>query len=135
MGLLLATLLAAPLVGPFVAPLAVEQHPKHVLDMHEAQDVIDGAAKDRDARALGGGKGAQNFVERSFDAEEMKIGARNHDFADLNLAKFDGAEDDFFFAGGEQAAFACLLDLDLQLFGGMRDTVARLGIDAHGFDN
>src|SRR5882762_5694914 len=65
----------------------------------------------------------------------MQVGARNHDFANLDLAEFDGAEDDFFFAGGEQAAFASLLNLDLEFFGGVSDPVAGLGIDAHGFDD
>jgi hypothetical protein len=53
----------------------------------------------------------------------------------LNLAEFDGAEDDFLFTGREQATFTGLLNLDLQLFSGMGDTVASLRIDAHGFDN
>src|SRR5258708_23355862 len=41
----------------------------------------------------------------------------------------------FFFAGGEQSAFASLLNLDLEFFGGVSDAVAGLGIDAHGFDD
>src|SRR5258708_39213647 len=41
----------------------------------------------------------------------------------------------FFFAGGEQSAFASLLNLDLEVFGGGSDAVAGLGIDAHGFDD
>src|SRR6266566_3339105 len=65
----------------------------------------------------------------------MQVGARNHDFTNLDLAEFDGAEDDFFFTGGKQAAFASLLNLNLKFFGGVSDTVAGLGIDAHGFDD
>ncbi len=38
----------------------------------------------------------------------------------MYLAELDGADDEFFFAGSEQSSFASLLNLNLQLFGGMR---------------
>src|SRR5258707_709327 len=126
------SLLRIPFRG---AALAALQKPQHVLDVDEAEDVIDVSAVDGNTGTLGGGKNAENFVERSFDGKKMQVRARNHDFANLDLAEFDGAEDDFFFAGGEQSAFASLLNLDLEFFGGVSDAVAGLGIDAHGFDD
>ena len=103
--------------------------------MHKAEDMVDRAAIDGNSRALRGGKRAKNFVEFGFDAENVHVRARNHNFADLDLAKFDGAEDDSLFAWCKQTAFASLLNLNLQLFGGVRDTVACLRRNSHGGDD
>ncbi len=53
----------------------------------------------------------------------MHVRAGDHDLADLQLAEFDGAENEFFFADRQQSPFAGLLNLNLQLFGGMGDAV------------
>ena len=50
----------------------------------------------------------------------MHIRARHHDLAHLHLPQLDGADDEFFFAGRQQAALSRLLNLDLQFLGGMR---------------
>ena len=114
----------------FEVEFAVLQDPEHVLNVHEAENVIEGSAIDRNARALRGREGAHHVVERGFDRERVHVGTGNHDFANLDLSEFDGAEDEFFFAGGEQAALARLLDLDLQLFGGVRVAVFLFSGDA-----
>ena len=60
--------------------------------------------------------------------EEVHVGPRDHDFAHLHLAEFDGADDKFFFAGRQQAPLTGLLNLNLQFFGGVRGAVhCRLG--------
>ena len=69
-------------------------------------------------------------VERGLDRERVHVGAGNHNFANLDLSEFDGAEDEFFFAGGEQAALPRLLDLDLQLFRGVGVAVFLFSRDA-----
>ncbi len=87
--------------------------------MHETENLIFGAAKDGDTRALRGSEGAQDFVKRGLSGQGVHVRTRNHDFADLYLAELDGADNEFFFARGEEAALASLLNLNLQLFGGM----------------
>src|SRR5438105_3779991 len=82
------------------------QNPEHILDMNEAENVIESSAKNRNARALRGGERAQHFIESGFDAQDVHIGSGHHNFPYLNLAKFYGAEDNALFAGGEEAAFA-----------------------------
>ena len=97
--------------------------------------MVFGAAVYRNAATLGSGEGAHDFVERGFDREDVHVWAWDHDFADLHLAQFDRADDELFFSGGQEAALACLLDLNLQLFGGVRSVVA-VGLgDAEGFDD
>ena len=102
--------------------------------MDEAEDVVERAFVDRDARALGGGKDGHDFFEGGLDREDMEVGARNHDFADLKLTQLDGALNEFFFARGEQTALAHLSNEDLQLFGGVNERVGLRGADAHGAD-
>jgi len=84
---------------------------------------------------LRGGKEAHHLVEGRFDRESVHVGARNHDFADLKLTQFDGAEYEFFFARGEQPAFAGLLDLNLQLLRGMHDAMAARRHYSESFDD
>src|SRR5713101_6416182 len=103
--------------------------------MDEAEDVIGGTAKDRDARALGGGEEGHDVVEGGFDGKSVHIRTRDHDFADLELAEFDGAENKFFFAGSEETLFAGLLDLDLQFLRGVGEAVAGVRADAEGLDD
>ena len=93
--------------------------------MNEAEDVVLGFPIDRNAGTLRGGERAHHFVQRGFDGERVHIRARDHNFANLELAQLDRAEDELLFPGSEQAAFARLLDLDLELFGGVSDAVAR----------
>ncbi len=53
----------------------------------------------------------------------------------MHLAELDGADDKFFFAGSEESALASLLNLNLQLFGGMY-RARNLGLgDAEGLDD
>ena len=63
----------------------------------------------------------------------MHVRTRHHDFADLDLRQFDGAENEFFLAGGEQPTLARLLDLDLQLLGRVRDAVRWRNGDPQSF--
>ncbi len=62
----------------------------------------------------------------------MHVRPRHHDFAELHLAKFDGAEDEAFFAQGQKAAFARLLNLHLEFFGGVHHGVAVRRGNTHG---
>ena len=65
-----------------------------------------------------------HLIERGFHRKHEHVGAGDHDLADLQLAKFDGAENKLFFTDGQQSPFTCLLDLNLQFFGGVRLAVA-----------
>src|SRR5438477_4277489 len=112
--------------------LTTLQNPEHILDMNEAENVIEGSAKNRNARALRGGECAQHLIESGFDAQDVHVRTGHHNFTYLNLAKLDGAEDNALFAGGEKAAFASLLNLDLQFFGGVRQAVTFVSTNAHG---
>jgi len=116
----------------FGAALAVEENPKHVLDMNEAEDVIERAFVGRDAGTLRGSEDTHHFFERGFDGKDVEVGARNHDFADLELAQLDGALNEFLFARGEEAAFANLADEDLQFFGGVYEGMRLRGANPHG---
>ena len=107
----------------FEATLGIEQDPHHVLDVHEAENVVFVAAVDGDAGALRGGEGSHDVIQGGFDGENVHVWARNHDLANLQVTQFDGAEDELLFPGSKQAPFARLLDLDLELFGGMGDAV------------
>ena len=106
------------------AAFAIEQHPQHVFDMHEAEDVIFRSAIYRNARALRGGEGAHHFIEGRFHRQGVHVRPWHHDFAHLHLGQFDGADDKFFFAGGQQASLTRLLNLNLQFLGGVRHAVA-----------
>ena len=92
--------------------------------MNEAENVIHGAAIDRDARALRGGKDFHDFLERRFYWKCMHVRTGDHDFTDLQLAEFDGAENELLFSDREQSPFAGLLNLYLKFFGGMGNTMA-----------
>jgi len=91
--------------------------------MNEAENVIHRASINRDAGALRGGKDFHDLIERSLNRQSVHIRAGNHDLPDLQLAQLDGAENEFFFSDRQQSSFTCLLDLDLQFFGGMGDAV------------
>src|SRR6202166_4339797 len=92
--------------------------------MNKAENVIHGAAIDRDTRALRGCKDFHDLVERRFDREGVHVRTGDHDFADLQLAEFDGAENKLLFSDREQSTFAALLNLYLKFFGGMGNTMA-----------
>src|SRR5271154_7216773 len=83
----------------FESAFAIEKRPQHIFDVHEAENVILRATVHGNARALRGGKGAHHFVERGLDGKRVHVRARNHDFANLDLANFDSAENKLFFAG------------------------------------
>src|SRR5262249_42558205 len=97
----------------FHPPFTIEQHPKHVLDVHEAKNLIFGSAIHRDPRFLGGCKSAHHLVQRRFHGKNVHIRPRHHDLAHLHLSQLDGADNEFFLAGRQQTALARLLNLDL----------------------
>src|SRR2546429_9800953 len=74
-----------------------------------------------------------HVIKTGFDGQSMHVRTRHHDFADLDLRQFDGAENEFFLAGGEQPTLARLLDLDLQLLGRVRDAVRWRNGDPQSF--
>jgi hypothetical protein len=49
------------------------------------------------------------------------------------MIQFESAEDELLFPGSEQPAFTRLLDLNLELFGGVSDAVAGGRHDSEGF--
>src|SRR5206468_1890205 len=114
---------------------AIEKDPNHIFDMNEAEDVVQVAAINRNARTLRGGENTHHLIEIRFHGERVYVRARNHDFAHLNLSKLHGAENEFFFAGGDQAAFTGLLNLDLEFLGGMRNAVNLSGGNSQGLHN
>ena len=91
--------------------------------MHKAENVIRRTAKDRNARALSGGKRSHHLVQIGFHGKCVHVRPRNHDFPDLDLRQLHGAEDEFLFAWRDQAALPRLLNLDLQFFRGMGNAV------------
>ena len=94
----------------FGAAGAIEEDPDHIFDMDEAEDVIERAFVHGDARALGGGEHGHGVFESGGGGERVNVGARDHDFAGLDLAEFHCGLNEFYFGGGEQAAVSCLLD-------------------------
>src|SRR5580698_9613233 len=107
----------------FGAAGAIEQDPDHVLDMDEAEDVIERAFVHRNARALRGGEHGHGVFERGGGGESVNVGARDHHFASLDLAEFHRGLNKFYFGGGQKAAIARLLDHYLQCFGGTHQSV------------
>ena len=108
----------------FGAAGAIEQDPDHVLDVDEAEDVIERAFVDGNARALRGGEHGHGVFESGGGGEGVNVWARDHDFAGLDLAEFHCGLNEFYFGGREQAAVAGLLDHHLQFFGGAHQGVA-----------
>ena len=74
-----------------------------------------------------------DFIEGGFDGENVHVWARNHDLANLQMTQLDGAEDELLFPGSKQAPFTRLLDLDLELFGGMGHAVPSRDSQAESF--
>ena len=103
---------------------SIEKNPDHVLDVHEAEDVVERAFVNWNARALRGGEHAHRVFERGFDGQRVHVGPRHHHFADFDLAQFHRALNEFHFGGGNQAAVVGLLHHHLQLFGGANERVA-----------
>ena len=103
--------------------------------MHEAEDVVERAFVDGDARALRGGEHAHCVFERRVDGQRVHVGARNHHFADLDLAQLHRALNEFHFGGGNQAAVARLLHHHLQFFGGTHQGMAVRRDDAERADD
>ena len=108
----------------FSAAGAIEEDPDHVFYVDEAEDVIERAFVHGDARALGGGEHGHGVFESGGGGEGVDVGARDHDFAGLDLAEFHRGLNELYFGGGEQAAVAGLLDHHLQFFGGAHQGVA-----------
>src|SRR5580698_5196103 len=102
----------------FGAAGAIKEDPDHVFYVDEAEDVVERAFIHGDARALGGGEHGHGVFESGGGGEGVDVGARDHDFAGLDLAEFHRGLNEFYFGGGEQAAVAGLLDHHLQFFGG-----------------
>src|SRR5271155_1000398 len=105
----------------FGAAGAIEQDPDHVFYMDEAEDVIERAFVDGDARALGGGEHGHGVFESGGGGGRVNVGARDHDFAGLDLAEFHCGLNEFYFGGGKEAAVAGLLDHYLEFFGGAHE--------------
>ena len=55
----------------------------------------------------------------------MHVGPRHHQLPHLHPVQLDRAQDEFFFLRSDEAAFARLLNLNLQFFGGVNLRVAR----------
>ena len=100
---------------------AIEKNPDHVLDVNEAEYVVERAFVNWNPRSLCSGEHAHRVFERCVDRKRMNIGARHHHFADFDLAQFHRALNEFHFGGGNQAAVVGLLDHHLQLFGGTNE--------------
>ena len=93
--------------------------------MDETERVIEGALVDGQAGACVVANGERGFEVGLRPARRWDIRPRNHDFGYAQLAQIDGAENEALFTRREQAAFARLLDLDLQLFDEIADGVTR----------
>ncbi len=98
--------------------------------MHEAEDVVRRAAVNRDPRTLRCCENSHHFVQAGFHGKRVYVRPRHHNLPYLDLREFHGAQNEFFFAGRYQSAFAGLLNafagllnLDLELFGRMRNTM------------
>src|SRR5207302_1879187 len=61
----------------FETALAIEKDPHHVFDMHETNNVIQGAAINREPRALRRGEGAHHVIEAGLDGKRMHVRLRN----------------------------------------------------------
>lgn len=110
---------------PFLSAAdAVEKNPEQVLDVDETENVVEGAFVYGNAGALSGGDDGHGLFERSGDGESMNVRTRDHDFANLDFTELHGGLDEFDFAGGNEAAFASLLDEDLKLLDGTDQSVA-----------
>src|SRR5713226_6294788 len=107
----------------FEAAFAIKKDPYHVLDMNKAEDLVRRAAIDRDPRTLGCCENSHHLVQIGFHGKGVYVRPRHHYLPHLNLSKFHGAENKLFFTGSDQSALAGLLDLKLELFGRMRNTV------------
>jgi len=92
--------------------------------MDKAEYMVLSTAVDRNSRTLRRREGAHYFIQVGFHSQGVHVRPRHHNFPHLDLCEFDGAEDEFLFAGGEQSALARLLNLNLQLFCGMRNAVS-----------
>ena len=77
-----------------------------------------------------GGDHGHRVFEGGGDGERVNIRARNHDFADLDLAEFHRRLNEFDFAGVDESAFARLLDENLKLLDGTDEGVAGRRSDA-----
>ena len=97
-------------------PLPIKESPEHIFDMYKTKNVIARAPVHGDPRTLGRRKHAHDFVQARFNGKCVHVRTRDHDFSDLHLTEFYGANDEFFLAGRKQPTFARLLDLNLQLF-------------------
>src|SRR5258708_22786199 len=69
------------------------------------------------------------------EGEGVYVRAWRDYVAHLDLSKFHGAENELFFTGRDQAAFTGLLNLDLEFFGGVRNTVNLRGSNSQGLHN
>lgn len=102
--------------------------------MHEADDVIERAVVNRNARALRDGNHFHDVFERRIRRQGVNIRARNHDFAHLNVAEVHRALNKTLLDGLEDAALARLLDENSQLLGGTHGPVALRHFYAEGLD-
>ncbi len=70
------------LFGP---PRAVQQNPDHILDVHEAEDMVERSLVHRNAGALRDGDHFHHVFERRVRGQRMNVRARHHNFAHLHV--------------------------------------------------
>lgn len=103
---------------------AIQEDPDEVFDVDEAENVVEGAFVDGNARALGDTDHGHCLFECGRDRQGVNVWARNHNFAHLNLAELHRRLNEFHFAGVDEAAFPRLLHQDLKLFDRANQSVA-----------
>ena len=106
------------------AALPVEQHPHDVLDVNVPEHLLSRALEHRQPRTLRRDEDAHHIVQRGVGGHEVHVGPRHHQLPHLHSVEFDRAEDEFLFLHPNEAAFARLLNLNLQFFRGVNLRVA-----------
>jgi len=73
------------------AAIAVQHHPEYILDVHEAEHMIESRFINRQPRPLRRGKHGQRLIQPCSDRQRVHIWARRHDFAHAQLPQLHGA--------------------------------------------
>ena len=91
---------------------------EHVAHMDEADDVIDGAFVDRDARILLVNDELAQLLERRVGPDGDHVGARRHDFANHFVAELDHGLDELAIVFFDEAFLGAGGDQRVDVFGG-----------------
>ena len=83
---------------------------KQVLDMQDADDVVDIVLKDRDSRVFFMNGHIEDLVESGIDIERNNIGPMGHDFGDRLVVEFEDILDHLLFFGMDTAGLAADID-------------------------